>query len=504
LTGGGSLGDCRAVSLGLRAVLAVALAVGFYGLALSIAGVLLLLAYFDVVHANRLDLRLLIFAVTGAGIILWAILPRRQRFVPRGVPVTPESEARLFAVLREVAVATGETMPADVYLVGDVNAFVTEQAGPLGFGRRRIMGIGLPLLGVLTVPELRGVIAHEFGHFYGGDTRLGPWVYRTRAALARTVQGLDHHARVLQAPFRWYGNLFLRVSHAVSRQQELTADVLGTRVAGAAAMASGLRKVHGAAMAFEPYWRGEVAPVLRSGALPPLAHGFARFLAAPAVAAGVALAVDQAMQQPAHDQYDTHPSLAERIRALGVADEPAIAAHEPPALELLADVVAAEQALVRALSDGSVPSLRTLAWERVLDEAIVPSWRDSVARVTTALGPMPLIDLADRIPSVLDLAEADAEQSGQVPDDKSIAAHATWLLGMTLGSVAVSMGWRGRTAPGDPILFESSSGPFDPFGTARELVAGTMDGPSWRSACTRLGLTDVTLAAVTPPAGAAG
>ena len=35
------------------------------------------------------------------------------------------------------------------------------------------------------------MLAHEFGHYSGGDTRLGPWIYRTRATIVRTVQQLS-------------------------------------------------------------------------------------------------------------------------------------------------------------------------------------------------------------------------------------------------------------------------------------------------------------------------
>jgi heat shock protein HtpX len=77
-----------------------------------------------------------------------------------------------------------------VYLIGQVNAFVADRGGIMGFGSRRVMGIGLPLLSILTVSELRGVLAHEFAHYYGGDTRLGPWVYKTQSAMIRTFQNI--------------------------------------------------------------------------------------------------------------------------------------------------------------------------------------------------------------------------------------------------------------------------------------------------------------------------
>ena len=91
-------------------------------------------------------------------------------------------------------------MPTEVYLVADVNAFVTTRGGFMGFGSRRVMGLGLPLLQTLGVRELRAVLAHEFGHYHGGDTKLGPWIYKTRAAIGRTLQGLAGYSAMLQKP----------------------------------------------------------------------------------------------------------------------------------------------------------------------------------------------------------------------------------------------------------------------------------------------------------------
>jgi Zn-dependent protease with chaperone function len=58
-----------------------------------------------------------------------------------------------------------------------------------------VMGLGLPLLQTLTVSQFRAVMAHEFGHYYGGDTKLGPWVYKTRAAIVRTLLGISQHSQ---------------------------------------------------------------------------------------------------------------------------------------------------------------------------------------------------------------------------------------------------------------------------------------------------------------------
>jgi heat shock protein HtpX len=102
--------------------------------------------------------------------------------------------------------ATGEAMPKEVYLIADVNAWVAQRGGILGVGSRRVMGLGLPLMRILSLTQLRAVLAHEFGHYYGGDTRLGPLVYNMRSAIGRTVYNLARQNSILYKPFAWYGS----------------------------------------------------------------------------------------------------------------------------------------------------------------------------------------------------------------------------------------------------------------------------------------------------------
>jgi heat shock protein HtpX len=167
------------------------------------------------------------------------------------------------------------------------------------------------------VPELRGVIAHEFGHFHGGDVAIGPWIYKTSAALVRTVDNLrGDDYEVLTLPFIWYGNLFFRVTHAVSRHQEVLADRLAAEVAGARALASGLRETHVAGLAFAPDWQGAVAPVLSAGFVPSLAAGFDAFMKTGWVAEQLVEA-SKAESQTGPNPYDTHPPLSDRLAALG-------------------------------------------------------------------------------------------------------------------------------------------------------------------------------------------
>ena len=187
-------------SLAGRAVLALVLMIGFYLLALAIAGALLYVPYAEVAYAHRLHLKLALFCVIGAGAILWAVLPRFDKFEPPGPQLTREQHPQLFAELEGVAQSVHQAMPAEVYAVSDVNAWVTQRGGIMGFGSRRVMGLGLPLMRMLTRSQFRAVLAHEFGHYHGGDTKLGPWIYKTRGAIGRTLESLGNDS-ILHFPF---------------------------------------------------------------------------------------------------------------------------------------------------------------------------------------------------------------------------------------------------------------------------------------------------------------
>ncbi len=76
-------------SLAGRAVLALILLVGFYVLAFAVAATLLLIPYAEVRYANRIHPKLALLCVAGAGIILWSIVPRRDRFEPPGPRLEP-------------------------------------------------------------------------------------------------------------------------------------------------------------------------------------------------------------------------------------------------------------------------------------------------------------------------------------------------------------------------------------------------------------------------------
>ncbi|MEZ0228189.1 MAG: M48 family metallopeptidase, partial [Planctomycetota bacterium] len=366
-------------SLAGRALLAVVLLVVFYVIAIGISLALFALGVWLLKHGRGSGTgKGVVFSFITGAVILWSVFPRPDFFEEPGPRLDPKKHPRLFDALRKIARGLGQEMPADVYLVPDVNAFVTQRGGIMGLGSKRVMGLGLPLLQALTVTEMRGVIAHEFGHFVGGDTKLGPWIYKTRSALARTVVNLGDS--ITSWFFLQYFKMFLRITEAISRAQEYEADAVSAKLVGSRALISGLKKTHGAAPAFNVYMDSEYLPVLGSGFRPPLAEGFGRFLRSKEIATALKEEVAGALRSHDHDPYDSHPPLADRVAALEKLREGAEPPEDdPPALSLLEDVAAAEKELIAMLLKDQAASLKAVKWSETAEKVTIPGWKELLA-----------------------------------------------------------------------------------------------------------------------------
>lgn len=431
------------MSIAVRAALAIVLLIGFYLFAIGIACVLFYLPYAEAVYAHRIHAKLALLSVVGGLAILWSIVPRFSKFVAPGPELRPEQHPRLFSMVGELAQATGQAPPKAVFLVPDVNAFVASRGGLMGFGSDRIMGIGLPLLQVLTIPELRAVLAHEFGHYHGGDVRIGPLIYQTRAAIGRTIGNVG--SDLLRLPFEWYGNFFLRVTHAVSRAQERTADALAAKVVGAAPLARALEKVAGAAAAFGPYFQ-EVVAVLNRGCRPPIAQGFAMFVAVPSIADSITKVVDEHRVAPS-DPLDTHPPLGERLALLGnpVGSD----SDTRLAITLLDNVPDVELELLRSLAPDGGP-LRAVRWEEVGMEAHLAGWQKIAGSQSAAFALVSWDSLA-ALRSSPEPFLAKLALPNLPADPAARRGAAEYLLGVWFALRLVDQGWTVEDLPGQPV-----------------------------------------------------
>jgi Zn-dependent protease with chaperone function len=469
----------RSSSLALRALLAVALFVGFYALGAAIVLGLFWVPWAQAQYEGHVG----VSGLACAAFALWigfALLPRFGPSRPTAEPPLPhDAHVRLRALVDETARAVGEAPPDDVYLLASVNAFAARTGSFMGFGGRRLIGIGLPLLSAMEEDEVRSVIAHELGHHHAGDVVLGPWVHRTRMAVARALARLEGAAFVLHLPFALYARAFLRVTRQASRDQELAADAVAARVAGADATARALIGAERLAARWSAYYHGEVVPLIASGFRPPLLDGFQRFLAQPDKRADVEELMAR-VESAEHRDSDTHPALAERLAALAssrVTRPPATSS----ALHLLDSVERAEHdVLDLVLAPGHAP-LKEVAWDDV-PKAWLGLWRARM-RAEPKLA---------ALPRALDAWESYEPPSHGISLLSPAAKRKRFAerAGVRLAVGLADLGFVIETPPGGETRATKDGHTLEPEALARRLASGELDAAGYRRALRGAGALD--------------
>ena len=480
-------------SLGRRALLAVLLTIGFYTLALAMAVGLALIPVFEYRVVKRLHIQLAIGCWAGAAAIVWAILPRWDRFEPPGPRLSPQEQPRLFAEISAIAQQLGQTAPAEVYLTQEMNAGVFERGGILGLGRRRVMLIGLALLQTLSLSQFRFVLAHEFGHYHGGDTALGPWIYRTRAALERSVVGLRERSW-LQAPFIWYWKMFMRLTQAVARQQEFAADALAARLVGSRPSIESLRRLGGLSLAFQGYWLNEYTVAVNAGFMPSFGEGLAQFLQGADVKAVMARADQFEAEEAETDAYDSHPSTRERIAALADLPPGGGTEDEPAAVTLLEDVPRVEQALLASLvKPEHYKQLQPIAWDEMGAAVYLPMWERRAALFASALAGVTPLDLPEFLAQPHRLAQLLREQTKNRLPQEDYSQAVVSIVGAALATRLAQQGWALDVTPGAPVTLTRGDETVQPFGGLPALAEDAAAAEAWRQQCARVGIATLDL-----------
>ncbi len=478
--------------LAWRLAAAVALTIGFYTLALVIAAALLAAAILPWVLRGSNNLWVTLTCAFLGVSILFAIFPRRRKFEPYGVRLTQENQPRLLDMVDEEARATGARAPDEVYATLEANAGVMQARRG-----RRVMFVGVPLLHILSERSMRGVIAHEFGHYAGGDTRLGPWIARTYDGVARTIDQLTDEEgdegwtqRAVRLPFIWYGKAFMRITAAIKRRQEFAADRIAVDRAGRDTYVEGLRRLHAYGPAFDAYWEHEVTAVLRAGRRPPVVAGFASYLRSDAIERASSEFLERQLQEQT-DRYDSHPSLSERIAAVQ-ACAPGDADDSPPALSLLHEPDALERELLSALVGPEAAELPVLDWDEVGREVYLERARALVAAHGEILGEATVGELELLTRELGRIAGQLQQREPEVPPEAAPGFAATLLAESLLVALA-DAGWTVAAPLGEPVSACRGDEDLVPFDVVETLREGGEAATGWQEQASSLGIAGLPL-----------
>ncbi len=263
---------------------------------------------------------------------------------PEGFPVHRVQAPRLFAALDQICGTLDAPALHHVLITDEYNASVAQhpRLGLFG-GYVNYLMLGLPLLEAVSPEQYRAVLAHEIGHLSRNHSRFSGWIYRVEATwhqMLSTLQAERHGGISLFLPFfRWYSPYFAAYSFVLCRGDEYVADKCAAQIAGAETTAQMLISLRLKGRAFgQEFWGGLLDQAKTEPRLPDKIY--------PQLQASFKKPLLRAMQwyedalEERTDLTDTHPSLSERLAALGYRtvpggplDLPKLPLPLPPAAE---------------------------------------------------------------------------------------------------------------------------------------------------------------------------
>ena len=167
---------------------------------------------------------------TVAGVLLfigfWWLIQPDGRLDDSLIEVTRNDKLR--RMVGDLCDGLNAPMPQKIVLSDELNAAAHQSAGLLSLiGVRRTLILGIPLLRVLSVDELRAVVAHELGHLSRQHGRLGHWIYRVRAKWETEMYQRESDGMIdslLRTVSDWIAPVFIRKSADWSLSCEFEAD----------------------------------------------------------------------------------------------------------------------------------------------------------------------------------------------------------------------------------------------------------------------------------------
>ncbi|MDX2029634.1 MAG: M48 family metallopeptidase [Blastocatellia bacterium] len=186
--------------------------------------------------------------------------------------IKPKDHPRLFEFLHRLADEAGAPRPHRVFVSTQVNAGVFYDLSILNllFPSKKNLEIGLGLVNVLSLGELKAVLAHEFGHFAQRTMAVGRWVYIAQQIAAHIVARRDlldaFLARLSNFDLRvaWIGwllsliiwairslvetafSLVVLTQRVLAREMEMQADLVAVSLTGSDALIHALHRLQAA------------------------------------------------------------------------------------------------------------------------------------------------------------------------------------------------------------------------------------------------------------------
>ena len=324
---------------------------GMVGVGFSyMIGILLLLAALVVVLVMSTLTHPVLLLKLGLPIggLIWVMLRSlRIKFdEPEGIVLTPRSAPELYREIESLGKSLQTIRIHKVLLTSEFNAAVVQipRLGLLGWHRSYLM-LGLPLMQALSPDEFRAVLAHEMAHLSRSHSKFHGWIYRVRRIWGQLIEKLEEKDSGWIVLFKrfldWYGPKLNAYTFVLARENEYEADRLAAEAAGSRSMADALVKLRVQHAQLDRKFWPEVDKLAQAQQAPPPVYSMMQqfFEQPPAYPnPDMERSLKDALRMETEFD-DTHPSLHDRLDALGEpASIPALAAHSS-AHALLGDAI---------------------------------------------------------------------------------------------------------------------------------------------------------------------
>jgi Zn-dependent protease with chaperone function len=179
----------------------------------------------------------------------------------------------------------------------------------------RCLILGIGVLDGFRLPQLKAVLAHEYGHLSNRDTAGGGFSLAVRRSLQTMAQGLVEGGAATWYNPAWlflnaFHRVFLRISMGASRLQEILADRWAAFSYGTRSFEAGLRHVIGQGVRFGAHANAAIEECAREKR--PLANLYTYRPAKGPTDDDIARAIEEAINAKP-SAYDSHPSPSERF-----------------------------------------------------------------------------------------------------------------------------------------------------------------------------------------------
>jgi Zn-dependent protease with chaperone function len=333
------------------------------------------------------------------------------------VEIHAQEQPQLFQMIEDLVKEIGTDFPQKVYLSSDVNAavFYDSSFWSMFLPVKKNLRIGLGLVNTMSQEELRGILAHEFGHFSQQTLKLSSYVYYINQLIFNLLyeneeyeNNPDHWSRsnqylniVVSVAFKIHKQIhwvwqklydFVNQNHlSLSREMEFHADEIAASVTGYAPLKSSLLRTGLADEAFNgvlSFYSNKVAQNLKSQNLYRDHWALLRYWAQendlemthglPNVSMDYLTRFDKS-KLVIKDQWASHPTNQERISRLEQTGLVKDRVEDGPANGLFADI-----------------------------ETLQQQWTERLFKEVTYSGPISLMSAEEFIETYIEEAEANS------------------------------------------------------------------------------------------------